>query len=265
MRSVRFTSSIATAVAVVSILPLAASAQPAATVEAPRAAAAPAAPATPPASADPRETVTPAPRPGAWMQRHETINGRAVPGEVDVIFLGDSITQGWEGAGKQAWAEHFAPRGAVNFGISGDRTQHVLWRLENGNIEGITPKVAVLMIGTNNARANTSEQIAAGIEAIVKKLRQELPATKVLVLGIFPRGPDADDPLRKVNAGANELVKKLADDRHVFYLDIGPKFLTPEGVLEKRIMPDLLHLSPEGYEIWATSIEGKLRELLAMQ
>lgn len=224
-----------------------------------------AAPAKKPAAvvpAGPKESVTPVPREGKWMDRHNLINSRAVPGQVDVIFLGDSITQGWEGAGKAAWDKHFAPLKPMNAGIGGDRTEHVLWRLDNGNIKGITPKVAVIMIGTNNSRTNTSEQIADGIKAIVAKLRDKLPETKILLLAIFPRGVDNNDVLRKTNTGANDIVKSLDDGKNVFFLDIGPKFLTADGVLEKKIMPDLLHLSPEGYEIWATSILPKLNELL---
>ena len=145
-------------------------------------AAAPAKPAAQtPQPAGPKESVTPVPRDGKWLERHALINSRAKPGEVDVIFLGDSITQGWEGAGKQAWERHFAPLKAMNAGIGGDRTEHVLWRLDNGNIAGITPQVAVVMIGTNNSRTNTPEQIAAGIRAIVAKLREKLPATKIQI------------------------------------------------------------------------------------
>ncbi len=225
-----------------------------------RQAAAPAAKPAAPAVAN--DTVTPVPRDDKWMKRHELINSRAVPGEVDEIFLGDSITAGWEGGGKAAWAKYFAHRKPMNAGIGGDRTQHVLWRLDNGNIRGITPKVAVLMIGTNNSQQNTPEQIAAGIKAIVAKLREKLPQTKVLLLGIFPRGADATDPRRKTNEATNAIVKSLDDGTHVFYLDIGPKFLSADGTLDKKIMPDLLHLSGEGYEIWASSIDAKLGELL---
>lgn len=208
------------------------------------------------------DAVVPVPRDANWMKRHELINSRAVPGQVDVVFLGDSITQGWEGAGKAAWEKYFTPRKAMNAGIGGDRTQHVLWRLDNGNIKGITPKVAVLMIGTNNSGANTSEQIADGVKAIVAKLREKLPETKVLVLAIFPRGPDKNDARRKVNEGANALIKKLGDDKHVFYMDIGAKFLKEDGTLSKEVMPDLLHLNAASYETWATAIDGKLGELL---
>lgn len=210
----------------------------------------------------PEATITPVPRDAKWMKRHEQINGRAVPGEVELLFIGDSITQGWEGAGKAAWEKFYGARKAMNAGIGGDRTQHVLWRLDNGNLKGITPKVAVVMIGTNNAAANAPADTAAGIEAIVKKLRATLPQTKVLLLAVFPRGATPDDALRKKNTAVNEMIAKLDDGEHVFFLDIGPTFLTADGTLDKAIMPDLLHLSPRGYEIWAESIEPKLTELL---
>jgi beta-glucosidase len=214
-------------------------------------------------AADPPSTVVPVPREGGWIERHNSFNDRVKKGDVDLLLIGDSITQGWEGAGKDAWAKHYTPRKAVNLGIGGDRTQHVLWRLENGNIEGIKPKLAVLMIGTNNSNGtdNTAEEIAAGIEAIVKKLREQLPETKVLVLAIFPRG-EKPNPQREKNAKASEIASKLADGQNVFFLDIGPKFLTADGTLTREIMPDFLHLSPQGYTIWAEAIEPEVAKLM---
>lgn len=206
--------------------------------------------------------VKPVPRDGGWMKRHESFNERVKKGNVDLIFIGDSITQGWEGAGKNVWAKYYTPRNAVNLGIGGDRTQHVLWRLENGNIEGISPKLAVIMIGTNNSGDNTSREIADGVEAIVKKLRKELPETKLLVLGIFPRGADKNDKRRQVNEGANELIAKLADDKNIFYLDIGDKFLADDGTLSREVMPDLLHLNEKSYTTWAESIEPTVAKLM---
>ncbi len=206
--------------------------------------------------------VTPAPREGGWMQRHESFNRRVKQGNVDLIFIGDSITQGWEGAGRKVWEEFYSKRNAVNLGIGGDRTQHVLWRLENGNIDNIAPKLAVVMIGTNNSGDNTSQEIADGVEAIVKKLRAKLPSTKVLVLGIFPRGADNNDKRRQVNIGANKRLAELADGEMVHYLDIGPAFLSDAGTLSREIMPDLLHLSEKGYRLWAESIESKVAELM---
>ena len=212
--------------------------------------------------AKPHSAIKPEPRDGNWMKRHDSFNARVKQGNVDVLFIGDSITQGWEGAGKGVWAERYTKRNAVNLGIGGDRTQHVLWRLDNGNIDGIKPKAAVLMIGTNNSGSNTPEEIADGVKAIVAKLQAKLPETKVLVLAIFPRGADDKDARRQTNSKANALVAPIADGKKVFYLDIGPKFLAADGTLSKEIMPDLLHLSPQGYTIWADSIEEKLAELL---
>jgi lysophospholipase L1-like esterase len=214
------------------------------------------------AAAQDHDAVKPVPRDGNWMKRHDSFNERVKKGNVDLIFIGDSITQGWEGAGKEAWAKHYGARNAVNLGIGGDRTQHVLWRLDNGNIEGIKPKLAVIMIGTNNSGSNTSEQIADGITAIVKKLREKLPETKILLLGIFPRGVDDNDAKRKVNAGANEIVAKLADGKMIEYRDIGPKFLDDKRVLSKEVMPDLLHLTPAAYQTWANAIEADVARML---
>jgi len=212
----------------------------------------------------PPSTVVAAPRPDkGWVDRDAKMNERVKQGNVDLLLIGDSITQGWEGAGKDAWEKHYAKRNAVNLGIGGDRTQHVLWRLEHGNIDGISPKLAVLMIGTNNSNGNdnTSEEIAAGIEAIVKKLREKLPQTKVLLLAIFPRGAKPN-PQREKNAKASEIASKLADNQNVFFLDIGDKFLTADGSLPAEIMPDFLHLTPKGYEIWADSIEPNVAKLM---
>lgn len=220
------------------------------------------------------DAIVPVPREGTWMKRHESFNERVKQGNVDLIFIGDSITAGWENAGKNVWNEFYGKRNAVNLGIGGDRTQHVLWRLDHGNIDGINPKLAVLMIGTNNSSTNTSEQIAEGVKLIVEKLRAKLPNTKVLVLGIFPRGANfnadksktekgfKDDKNRQVNEGANAIIQKLADNKNVFYMDIGPKFLEPDGTLSRDIMPDLLHLNEKSYRIWAESIEPKVKELM---
>jgi len=215
------------------------------------------------AAAEKQHSATkPVPRGGGWTKRHESFNKRVAKGECDLIFIGDSITQGWEGRGKNVWAKFYGKRNAVNLGIGGDRTQHVIWRLDNGNLKNITPKAAVIMIGTNNAGSNTSQQIADGVEAIVKQLRNKTPKTQILLLAVFPRGANPADKRRKVNEGANAIFKKLADGKHVHYLDIGPKFLEKDGTLTRKIMPDLLHLSEAGYTIWAESIEAKLKELM---
>ena len=203
----------------------------------------------------------PVPR-NEWMVQHESFNAVAAKGDVDVVFLGDSITNGWRGAGKVMWAERFAPLKAANFGIGGDRTQHVLWRVQNGNFAGITPKAVVLMIGTNNTGSDTAPQIAEGIEAIVKEIQTLSPTTKVLLLAVFPRAENPDHPSRAKIAEINSIIAKLDDGEKVVFLDIGQKFLQPDGTLSKEIMPDFLHLSPAGYQIWADAIQEKLAALL---
>lgn len=197
------------------------------------------------------------------MKRHDSFNKRVAQGNADLIFIGDSITEGWEGNGKEVWADFYGKRNAVNLGIGGDRTQHVIWRLDNGNVKNIKPKVAVVMIGTNNSGSNKPQEIADGVKAIVGQLRTTLPETKVLLLAVFPRGPDKNDTRRLVNQRANSIFSKLDDGNSVYYLDIGPKFLEKDGTLSREIMPDLLHLSKKGYMIWAESIEEKLKQLMS--
>ncbi len=209
-------------------------------------------------------TVVPAAREGAAMTLHESFLKRAKEGPIDLLFLGDSITQGWH---TEVWNRYYGARNAANFGIGGDRTQHILWRLGHGEIEGINPKAIVLMIGTNNIGSNSPEEIAKGIETIVKTLREKLPKAKILLLAVFPRGADrkTDQPAAETDSRigeVNERIKSLADGKMVTYLDIGPKFLDAEGRIPRALMPDFLHLSRGGYQIWAEAIEPTLWELL---
>ena len=146
--------------------------------------------------------IKPAPRGGGWTKRHESFNTRVAKGNVDLVFIGDSITQGWEGRGKGVWEKFYGKRNTVNLGIGGDRTQHVIWRLDNGNLKDITPKAAVIMIGTNNSGSNSSKEIADGVRAIVKQIRAKSPKTQILLLGVFPRGTNNEDKRRQVNEGA---------------------------------------------------------------
>jgi lysophospholipase L1-like esterase len=208
----------------------------------------------------------PAPRSDqGWQDRQKVLNQRAAEAgqKAQIIFIGDSITQGWEGAGKEVWAKYYARRNAVNLGIGGDRTQHVLWRLDHGNVDGLKPKAAVVMIGTNNSNGedNTPGQMVDGVTAIVAKLRQKLPDTKVLLVAIFPRGENFN-PQRGKILQVNQVIRKLADNQNVFWLDIGHRFLNSDGLLPAELMPDYLHLSKRGYEIWAESIERRLASIL---
>lgn len=199
------------------------------------------------------------------MERHKVLNDRtkAAAGKVDLVFIGDSITQGWEGAGKTVWEKHYAGRKALNLGIGGDKTQHVLWRLENGNLDGLDPKVAVVMIGTNNSGKdrNTAAEITEGVTAVVSKLRAMRPQMKILLLGIFPRGQNFNDQRGSI-LQVNQAIARLADIQSVFWLDFGSKLINSDGSISKDLMPDYLHLSTKGYETWADAIEPSLVALL---
>ncbi len=199
-----------------------------------------------------------------FQSMHESFLKRGKAGPIGVLFLGDSITEGW-GHAPDVWKEHYGMDDPANFGISGDRTQHVLWRIDNGELDGITPKVVVLMIGTNNI-AYSAEHILAGDTKIVEEIHQKLPDTKVLLLGIFPRGADPKDPkvaaMREKIKTVNEGLAKLADGNKTVYLDIGDKFLDSDGVITKEIMKDALHPTPAGYKIWAEAMQPTLDGML---
>ena len=200
-----------------------------------------------------------------WMPRHEEkLKEKEKLGTVNLLWIGDSITHGWEGAGKATWEKYYANRQSLNIGFSGDRTENVLWRLNNGAIDGIAPKVTVIMIGTNNAghRQDSPSDIAAGVSEIIKTLRAKLPETKIVVLAIFPRGADKEDGLRKLTDGANEKLKDFANDKDVFFVDINSSFLDADGKLPKEVMPDLLHPNEEGYRRWAEALEPTLVKLM---
>lgn len=209
--------------------------------------------------------ILPVPRTGGATNRQSQVLQRAKdnPGPCDIAFIGDSITQGWEGSGKNVWQKYYGGRKCLNFGVGGDRTQHVLWRFENGQLDGIKPKAAVLMIGTNNSNKddNTEGEILEGVLAIVKQIRTRLPETKILVVGIFPRGQTFSAQRGKI-LQINQALAKVADGQMIHYVDFGSQLIEADGSISKAIMPDALHLSERGYEIWAEAIEGKLKELL---
>ncbi len=163
-------------------------------------------------------SVVPAPREGRWMDLHRNFVERAKQGNVDLLFLGDSITQGW--SDNEVWKRHYGPRRAANFGIGGDQTQHVLWRIQNGELEGIDPKVVVLLIGTNNASWAPADEIAQGVTAIVKELRQRRPKAKILLLAVFPRRDKPMEIQEKLDA-VNARIAGLDDGSNVKFLDIG--------------------------------------------
>lgn len=193
--------------------------------------------------------------------RHERFNAISREGNAKLVSLGDSITEGWEYEGSETWEKYYGPatgRHAANFGIGGDRTEHVLWRLENGNFDGLTPKLIVVMIGTNNAghRKDPAVETAAGVSRIMGELRKKCPESKILLLAIFPRGDARDDADRVLNEQVNARLRDAyRGEPRVRYRDIGAIFLDADGLPRRDLMPDLLHLSPEAYELWAKAIE----------
>jgi len=202
-------------------------------------------------------------KPG-WMARHEAINAEVSKGNVDLIYIGDSIVEHFNSKGKDAWDRYYAPRHAVNMGISGDRTQHVLWRLDHGHLDGISPKLAIIMIGQNNGGHNTGKEIAEGVTAVVQRIRAKSPETKILLLGIFQRRMKPV-PERADLAQANGIISLLDDGKTVFYMDINPVFLRPDGTIPAELMPDYEHPNALGHRLWAEAIEPKVAELMGDQ
>jgi lysophospholipase L1-like esterase len=224
------------------------------------------APAETPVMVHTNTAIIPVPRTGSTTNRQSLVLQRARenPGDCDIEFIGDSITQGWETRGSNVWAQYYGQRKVINMGVSGDRTQHVLWRFEQGQLDGVKAKAAVVMIGTNNSNKddNSEADILAGVTAIVNQIRQRQPDTKILLMGIFPRGSTFSTQRGKI-LQVNEALAKLDDGRNIFYIDIGPQLIESDGSISKSMMRDYLHPGEAGYQIWASAIEPKLKEILA--
>ena len=229
--------------------------------------------------ADEKQNSSIVPVPQRGMEARHAEKVAAVKAEkFDLLMIGDSITHNFDNpAFKPVWDVYFAPRHALGLGYGGGRTENILWNLANGELEGQSPKVATLLIGTNNSDdanyrvVHTAEEIYEGTAAIVKLLRAQCPETKILVLRIFPRRnvykkPDGSErgSMEKryaTNQRAGELCAQLADGKHVFYLDVNAAFLRPDGEIDRKLMPDLLHPSPEGAKAWAEAMEPTLSRL----
>lgn len=204
-----------------------------------------------------------------WQKRHELTSAAVKRAKPQILFIGDSITHFFGGEqfdsyalrGKNTWDEFYGPRNPGNLGFGWDKTENVLWRLQHGAIDGIAPKLIVMMIGTNNTGNCSAPEIALGIQSIVSVLNERLPQSKILLLGIFPRG-EKPNPQRDKIAEINKLIAKLDGTHHVTFLDIGAKFLTPDGLITKDIMPDFLHPNEKGYRIWAEAIEPTVKRLM---
>ncbi|MEX0662838.1 MAG: platelet-activating factor acetylhydrolase IB subunit [Balneolaceae bacterium] len=199
-----------------------------------------------------------------WMPRHEEKLAEEGRESADLLFLGNSITQGWETEGKKIWDEYYADRKSFNIGFSGDRTENVLWRLEHGEVDGINPQLAILSIGTNNTghRQDSAQCTAEGISRIVTELKDRLPDTKILVLAIFPRDESPEGELRQLNNDVNNIIESFADQNRVFFLDVNHVYLNEDGTLPEEIMPDHLHPNEYGYQLWAEAMEPMIENLL---
>jgi beta-glucosidase len=201
---------------------------------------------------------------------HQSFLERGKSGPIDLLFLGDSITAYWTTAA-DLWDRRYARYQPANFGIGGDRTQHVIWRIENGELDGLTPKVVVLLIGTNNSGDYSADEIFAADKKIVDMIRAKIPQTRVLLLGIFPRGerkvaatglPDDWVGRMKVIRAVNAQLRSFDNGASVRFLDFGDRYLDDHGKIPDALMPDHLHPSPAGYEIWAEAMQPLLDEMM---
>lgn len=200
-----------------------------------------------------------------WLPRHEEkLAEKNAMERVDLVFLGDSITQAWEKEGEDVWQAFYQPRHALNLGFNGDKTENVLWRLAHGEIDNIQPKLLVLLIGTNNAghRMDKAEDTALGIQTILSVLAEKLPQTKILLLAIFPRSAKPMQKLRVLNEEVNQIISQFADDKNVFFRNINSVFLDDEGRITSDVMNDFLHPNASQYQIFADAIEPYVVELM---
>ena len=202
----------------------------------------------------------------AWQTRVDQMHKqvRRARGKARVVLLGDSIIYGWKFVGRPVWKRRFASLEALNLGVDRDETGHVLWRIQHGNLEGLNPAVLVLLAGTNNVgrRDHSARQIADGIQAVVGEIRQRLPDTRVLLVGLLP-GRRHPAPRREKIRRINRRIARLADGAAVTYLDLTARLLDAQGDLPARISPDGVHLTEAGYALWAEGMAGVLDELLA--
>lgn len=202
-------------------------------------------------------------QPNAWNNMHKLFVERAKKGGIDVLFLGDALTQGLSDS-RDFWKKNFEPLKAANFGIAGDRTQQILWRIQNGELEGIKPKVVVLMIGASHAfTQDSAEKVNAGTRKIIEAIRAKLPEAKILLLAALPLAKNNSAPARAKIATLNALNAKLDDGKSVRFLDMKQKFVESDGTLsEANYQVDFVHLKPKGYELWAEAMRPLLTEIL---
>lgn len=179
----------------------------------------------------------------------------------DIVFDGDSITNRWESTGRAEWNAHYAGH-AADFGIEGDRTENVLWRLSKGQVDGVNPRVVVLMIGTNNTGRDSVENLAAGVNACAAEYLKRCPQAHLILMAIFPRSAKPNDPARIKVKKVNEIISHVQDPQRETFIDIGPQLEQPDGTILPTIMPDFVHPNAPGYRIWATAIRPTIDKYL---
>ena len=215
----------------------------------------------PPAGTNP--AVFPVPK-NDWMSHFQRSLDRTRKGNVDLLFDGDSITDFWAGTGKEVWARNYGRLNAANYGISGDRTENMLWRVNSGQAAGLHPKLVAILVGTNNTGDCTDTQIAEGVTAVVRAYQRSCPSAVILVQGILPRAENPDDPARAKIKRINAILSKLDDGKKVVYVDFGDKFLQADGTIPHNLMPDSLHPSAAGYEVWADAIRPTVNKAFGL-
>ena len=211
---------------------------------------------------DPAAPATPQPLGEKALARHAGLVAKAKQGGYDLVLIGDSITDWWPGRGKETWAKLQAYK-PLNLGWAGQHTEHILWRITNGELDGVQPKLVTIMIGTNNFghTTDTPAAVAKGVAKIVETVRSKLPEARIALFAIFPRGK-AEDPIRQRITAANADIAKLAEGTKVTYFDLSAKFIAADGTIPKDLMPDLLHPAEKGYHLWFDTLEPLLHETL---
>jgi len=196
-----------------------------------------------------------------WRLQHESQLVAPRRAEAKVVFLGDSITAGWRFA--PAYREAFAKYTPLNLGISSDHTQNVLWRIQQGTLDGLSPRVVVVMIGVNNLGGGfTPEATVGGVRAVVSAVQERLPRTRILLLGILPARHSPTEGLRSKISDANRLLARIGWPGSVSFQDVGSVFLDSQGMISKSIMRDFLHPTAEGYQLLCASVEPLIEQLL---
>lgn len=207
-----------------------------------------------------------------WWERHEQVLSKQKEIDPEIVLIGDSITHFWGGepwsdnvhGERIAWNSVFSPYRVLNMGFGWDRTQNVLWRLDHGHLDGLKPKVVVILTGTNNtsetenARANDADEIAAGLEAICDRVQAKAPDARIVVMAVLPREREPEHPRRVLIRRINERYRRIAEERSYTFLDIGPRLLEPDGTLSQETAPDYCHLTERGYAQWAEALRPLL-------